>query len=843
MNPLERGRTTMTEVTRMSMPPRSRLALLIGAGVVAVSVSLVIRWIGSESMAATQSAHIHEAKLKNADGTWKYTNALAKESSPYLLQHAHNPVDWYAWGEEAFELARKSGKPIFLSVGYSTCYWCHVMERQCFEDPKIAELMNQWFVNIKVDREERPDVDDIYMAATQMMTRRGGWPMSVFLTPPGAGGPDDPGLKPFYAATYIPPEPAHGMPGFPQVLNGMAGAWSDQRDKVLKKADEIAGIVAAHLSEADDPAEVDASLVQEASLQLLRSYDHDHGGFGRAPKFPQPSNLMFVMRAYQNNPNADLWAAISYTLERMARGGMYDQIGGGFHRYSTDGQWLVPHFEKMLYDNGQLIETYLYANAIKPDKDDPELYTRVVREICDYVLREMTDSTGTFWSAQDAEVDAKEGGNYVWLPDQVREAVPDNALAELALRLYGLDRGTNFQDPHHPQEPRTNVLFLPQRLDELAREREIPLGQLLESKQRIDEQMLAVRDQRKQPGTDDKVLISWNGIMIAAMARAGRELDESRYRKAAVRAARYILDHMRTEDGGLYRTMRRGTVKIEGFLEDYAFFVHALLELFRTEANPKWLEAAKQLVQVATEKFGADQKLAGGYYDTLADQADLFVRTRTTYDGAIPTGNSQMVHNLIDLYDLTENVAYLDRAAADLKSFGGTLRQQGVGMVHMQHAVLRAIEAAPLRFTATAPATSQPAKSQVVRATADPKVVDLSSGSITVTVTLEIDKAYHLNAHEVGNDALVPTTLALVGAESIPMKVDYPSGEDRQFPFADAPIRIYENRVVFEATIRKIGPLGSDERPQLLLRYQACTERECLRPVTIEVPIAFEGLD
>ena len=781
-------------------------------------------------------AHGHD-KLKNPDGTWKYTNRLSKESSPYLLQHAHNPVDWYAWGPEAFEAARKEGKPIFLSIGYSTCYWCHVMERQSFENEDIARKMNELFICVKVDREERPDVDDIYMAATQLMTGGGGWPMSVFMTPPGTKGEKDPGLKPFFCGTYFPPTGQFGRPGFPDLLEGISTAWTAQRNQVVEQSEKVAKAVSNHLGQREGIGEVGKNMVQTSVRQLMRTYEPVHGGFGRAPKFPTPNNQQFLMAVHQTEKNDDLWKMLVHTLDRMARGGMYDQVGGGFHRYSTDAQWLVPHFEKMLYDNGQLVELYLTAHKIQPREDDPDFYKRVVREICEYVLREMLDETGTFWSAQDAEVDAKEGDNYVWLPDQINDAIKDKELAELALKMYGLDRGTNFQDPHHKDLDPVNVIYLPDSLADLSKELKISLEDLLKKQKQIDQLLLAVRDKRKQPGTDDKVIVSWNGLMIAGMARAGKELPASRYTDAAKKAADYILEKMRDENGGLIRTMRKGKGKQPAFLEDYSFFVHGLIEIHRTTDDSKYLDAAEELTAHAIKLFGDDKKDGGGYYDTLADQSDLFVRTRSKYDGAVPTGNSQMVHNLVDLYTLTEKESYIDRAANDLRSFAGALMQMGASMAHMQHALLKAMNAAPAKFEKAVAAV--PTKKGVVQVVVDQEKVDVSKGEATIAITLTIDKTYHINAPDPGLESLIPTTVRLEQGKGLDVEVKFPKAISKKLPLGDEPVNMFEGKVVITATIKKTGDVAANAKPVLVLSYQACTDDTCLRPEEVELPVTI----
>ncbi len=796
------------------------------------------------SAADDHAAHPHAKELKNADGSWKYTNALAKETSPYLLQHAHNPVDWYPWGKDTFDLARKTGKPIFLSIGYSTCYWCHVMERQVFENPQLAKLMNDAFINVKVDREERPDVDDIYMAAVQAMNNgRGGWPMSVILTPPGAGGKNDLGLKPIFAATYIPPAQ------FGALVPKVTEIWKEKKAAIVEQGDNIAESITQHLSQNYTPGDIHPAFIERTADVLMRMYDAEHGGFGEAPKFPTPNNPLFLLKAYQRQPSDEVWDAIAYTLERMARGGMYDQVAGGFHRYSVDEKWLVPHFEKMLYDNAQLVEVYLTAHAIKPDAKDPGLYPRVVRQVCDYVMREMLDETGTFWSAQDAEVDAKEGGNYVWTADEVKSAVADEKLAALALKMYGLDLGSNFRDPHDPKGMPVNVIFLPTRLDELAAAQKITIDELLKRKADIDKRMKAVRDQRKQPRTDDKVLTSWNGLMIAAFARAGKDLNEPRYTQAAQKAADYILTKMRTEDGGLYRSMRGGKVRINGFLEDYAYFTHGLLALHKADAgggDKKWLDAAEKLTEHASKQFSVEGG-AGGYYDTLANQDDLFVRTRTTYDGATPSGNSVYVNNLLSLYEATKNEKYLKHALVDLRSFAVPLRQRSVGMANMMLAAARAMELAPKQFAqAGAPGTGakaeEPTANNPVVVALDQPKLDLKSGAATAKITLKIHKDYHVNAADPGDKNVIPISVKLEGVKGVEVDVKWPKAESKKFAFADKALNVHEGTVVIEITLKR-GRMPSAANAKLVVQYQACNDAACLEPKDVVLPVELSGLE
>lgn len=783
--------------------------------------------------------HPHHDALKNADGSWKFTNRLAAQTSPYLLQHAHNPVDWHAWGPDAFELSRRTNKPIFLSIGYSTCYWCHVMERQVFESPTLAQLANELFVCIKVDREERPDIDDIYMTAVQLMTGRGGWPMSVFLTPPGGDDERDPGLRPFYAGTYIPPSPSHGIPGFGQLAQALAQAWKDRRADVLRESHKIAHAVRAQVARGSgDPVPLGAFAVQDAANALLRTFDSEHGGFGGAPKFPQPANLLLLLRVYENQPTDELWQPIALTLDRMARGGMYDQIAGGFHRYSTDEKWLVPHFEKMLYDNGQLLEVYALAHRLHPDASTAMRWPDVMRQTCDYVLREMTDSSGAFWSAQDAEVDAHEGGNYVWTPAEVDDAIGDPALSALARTLYGLDLGTNFRDPHIDGAPDVNVLFMPVKLDELAAKRSVTIDALSRSKLEIDRMLLSARSHRKQPATDDKVLTSWNGMMIAGLADAGGTLGEPDYIQAAETAAEAVLRHLSTPDGGLLRTMRHGDARVPAFLEDYAFFSHGLIRLHRATSKSVWLDHAIRLTNHAIALFASP---SGGYFDTLADQADLFVRTRSSYDGAVPSGNSRMIGNLVALHAYTGDATWLDRATTDLRSFSAALVRRGVGMVHTLTGLLAAIRADPARFASQRP-DDVLLRNRPLSVTLHPEVVDLSSGVATLDVTLHIGDEYHLTAHEPGVDGLVPTTLSIQSGKGLSMSVAYPAGDVEAFAFADEPVRVYQGTVTLRATLSREQGVEDVVVPKLFLKAQVCTDVSCLEPRTHELPLQLVGV-
>ena len=828
-------------------------------------------WLGGEGERVAEVKHSHGAELKHDDGAWRFTNALAGETSPYLLQHAHNPVDWKPWGKAAFEEARRRQVPIFLSVGYSTCYWCHVMERQVFENVALAEEMNRRFVCIKVDREERPDVDNLYMTATQLLTGQGGWPMSVFLTPPpppeAPGSPEEAaagqggfrgGLLPFWAGTYIPPEAMHGRPGFGQVMGAMTAAWEGQRGEVVEQGRRVAGAVAEQLAQEHRPGPVDGRVVGATVAALMGRYDREDGGFTGVggPKFPTPvvPGLLLAVSG-DSEAGGSLPGAVHHTLARMARGGMYDQVGGGFHRYSVDGEWLVPHFEKMLYDNGQLLELYAAGYEADPGGANAGLYGRVMRETGRYLLREMRDGGsggasggGAFWSAQDAEVDAREGGNYVWTADQVREALKgteSEELTDLALTMYGLDRGPNFTDPHAPEgegaEP-VNVLYVPRALGEI--EGYGDAAEVAAKRERINAVLLRVRDEREQPSTDDKVLAGWNGLAIAGLAEAGRVLGEAWMVDAAQEAAEAVLSRMSSGDGGLYRTMRRGEASSgEGyggasggasgggaaFLEDYAFVVHGLLALHRARpGGGRYLDEAVRLMAYAEERFAVEE---GAYYDTLADQSDLFVRAASTYDGAVPSGTSVMLHNLMDLYKATGEARYVERAVGVARGLAVALERAGPGMAHAVHAVARLRGVAPAEMLAKleAPATTQAAGGAVLRVdhgvTATAEAVP--GGNHVYRVTVTIPEGLHLNANPAGVEGLVPTTLAADGVE---VEVEYPAGTMKRYPFADEALPVYEGEVVLQ-----VDAAGAVER--FVLRYQACNETTCFAPAELVVEV------
>ena len=552
-------------------------------------------------------------------------NRLANETSPYLLQHKDNPVDWYPWGEEAFARARDEDRPILLSVGYSACHWCHVMAHESFENEATAVLMNGWFVNIKVDREERPDVDGVYMTATQAMTGSGGWPMTVFMTPDG---------RPFYTGTYFPPEDGHGRPGFPRVLEALHDAWVDERPKLLASAEGVTDHLRAAANRTTrGQGEIGPTIPVEAVASFANSFDSTWGGFGSAPKFPSPSNLDFLLAYHARTGGTDTTALdmALVTLSRMATGGMYDHLGGGFARYSVDKYWLVPHFEKMLYDNAQLVRTYLHAFQLT---GEPQ-FERVVRETLTYLEREMLDPSGGFYSAQDADSEGIEGKFFVWTPAEV-VALLGPADGAIACDWFGITEAGNFRDPHHPEFGSRTVLATWVDAAELAPKHGITVDALLDRIDQLRLRMLAERSKRIRPGLDDKILVSWNGLALGAFADAARVLGDAQYRAIAERTAAFLDAHC-WQAGRLRHTYKGGVAKVDGMLEDYAYLGLGLVELFKLNGDQAMLEWSHELFEVVLSEFHDVE--GGALFDTPAGGEQLLIRQKSFFDGATASGN------------------------------------------------------------------------------------------------------------------------------------------------------------------------------------------------------------
>ena len=581
-------------------------------------------------------------------------NRLANETSPYLLQHANNPVDWYPWGDEAFAAARAQDKPILLSIGYSSCHWCHVMAHESFEDEATAAYINEHFIPIKVDREERPDVDDIYMQATLVFNRgQGGWPMTVFLTPDGL---------PFHGGTYYPPEPRYGMPSFRQVMEAVIDVYRNRRDEVEQTGRGIITELSRELAGAPAGADLlTTDLLDDAADAFIRRADPVHGGLTRdKPKFPSPVNLEYLLRFHHATSSEPALQVVLLTLRKMADGGLNDQLGGGFHRYSVDERWLVPHFEKMLYDNALLARVYLHAYQITG-----EMYFRdVVEDTLDYILREMTSPAGGFYSAQDADSEGEEGKFYVWSFDEFRAAldgVTDHLDALIA--YWGLTPEGNFEGK--------NILHVTDMLERVAVRHGLTVEQMREEVATARTVLFTLRKRRIAPARDDKILAAWNGMTLAALAEAARVLGRDDYREAAVRSARFLLGEMSSADGRLFRSHKDGISKINGYLEDYAHVIDGLLELYMTTFETRWFSEAQRLADVVLAHFRAED---GGFYDTSDDHDPLVMRPRGLQDNVMPSGSAQMAYNLLRLTGWTGETRYEDAALGVYRAIGETLR-------------------------------------------------------------------------------------------------------------------------------------------------------------------------
>ena len=569
----------------------------------------------------------------------EFTNHLINESSPYLLQHAHNPVDWYPWSDEAFAKARTENKPVLLSIGYSACHWCHVMAHESFEDEDIAKLMNDLFVNIKVDREERPDLDQIYMNAVQMMTHHGGWPMTVFLTPDGV---------PFYGGTYFPPQDRYNMPGFPRILISVAEAYRDRKDDIAETSASLLKELQRLSEPSSSQQRIDKEFLDTAYAGIVKNYDSLNGGFGGAPKFPPAMSLEFLLRTYVRTGNQDALDMVEHTTEKMAHGGIYDQLGGGFHRYSTDSKWLVPHFEKMLYDNALLSRLYLHYFQVSQSS----LARETAKGILDYVLREMTDPDGGFYSTQDADSEGHEGKFFVWDFNEITAALGEDAAKFNA--YYNVTPAGNFEGKNilnvNPSAERPHP--------DAARE------------------LFELREKRIKPDRDEKIITAWNGLMLASFAEAGIILGRDEYTDAAEENAEFVLTNLK-RDGFLLRTYKDGVAKFNGYLEDYAFFIEGLVTLYETTGELRWLQEALELTDRMIEEFWDDK--GAGFFFTGKSHEDLIVRSKDYFDNAIPAGNSVAANILLRLAVLNDNQRYRDLAQAVFGEIADQVRRYPSG--------------------------------------------------------------------------------------------------------------------------------------------------------------------
>jgi uncharacterized protein YyaL (SSP411 family) len=801
--------------------------------------------------------------IKDEAAVGTKANRLAKETSPYLKLHAHNPVDWYPWGSEALEKARAENKPIFLSIGYSSCFWCHVMERKVFENPEIAAYMNSHFVNIKVDREERPDLDDLYMLSLQVYMQAtgagdgGGWPLSMFLTPEG---------KPIAGGTYFPPDELPGRPGFPGVLKRVHEIWTGQEAQVRGSADVLAREVQrlsgpSPLSVAKAPS---VELVQRAVDELVASRDPEFGGFGfnadsaNRPKFPQPSKLLFLAHHADQKPAGE---ALDFTLERMARGGLYDHLAGGFHRYSTDRKWLVPHFEKMLYDNSQLAEVY----AIEAKRTGRADFQKVAHETLQFVLRDLCDARGGFYSALDAETNGVEGAYYVWSPEEVQKVLVNDA--PLFAAAYGVDQETTFEHGH--------VLHRVKSDEELSKAFGGTPAEVASRLAAAKERLLDVRRQRPALLRDDKVIVAWNGQMIRSLAVCGKLLNEPGYVAAADRAAMFILTTMRDAEGGLKRTYCEGQASNAACLDDYAFLIDGIVALHEVTGDEKWLNAARRLMDDQIEQYWDER--SGGFFFTADHHEPLIARMKDGYDSVMPSGNSVSVDALTRLFRITKDAAYQSRAEKSLAAFGSQIEQSPAGFARMllaaeevlrqpQPETVAVAPAAPADVELlakappkpklspsqapmpagekeklqvfTQPAAAEAAKHQHVKGRVYLSADKLTPGTSTkVALVLDIGEGWHVNANPAKPDYVRPAELELSSAAGIELTdIVYPQGKDLKMADQDEPVSVYEGQAVIYGTLKvpQDAKVTSDEL-KFLLKYQACDHKQCLAPARMKL--------
>jgi len=754
-----------------------------------------------------RTEHLHE------DGRPLFTNRLILEDSPYLRQHAHNPVDWQSWGAEAFETARREGKPVFLSIGYSTCHWCHVMERESFESIEVAEYLNEHFVSIKVDREQRPDIDEIYMTAVQIITGRGGWPMSSFLTPEG---------KTFFGGTYYP------KAQFLTLLKRASKAWNEDREGIYAQADNIARSVQGHL----DQAQVAGTLAQNtpvlAAQQLLRRHDSIHGGFSAAPKFPNESNYLFLIDYSMRNADQEIMDLIRFDLQTMARGGIYDQVGGGFHRYSTDNDWLVPHFEKMLYNQAQLAHVYLSAAAFTGDAE----FTRVARQILDYVLRDMTAGNGGFYSATDADSkDGEEGLFFLWTPAQVK-AVLSKQDAELAISLFNISEDGNFEG--------SNIPYLPVGLDVMAAEEGSSTDSFLQKVDQIRQQLYTAREQREHPGRDEKIITAWNGMMIMALAQAGQLPMGEAYANAALKAGEFLWQNHRDSEGRLYRASLAGRASIPGVQEDYAWLADAFISLYDLNQDKRWLERARSLVETMYKEFW-DQTGGGLFMSassaTGVNAAPAMGRPKDISDGAVPSGNAVALHALARLArrpgSKEQFFAAESRANALISSFALAVNQRPSAFTYLLLAtgLQRAGETGAIQYAAHG--------NVKINAHIENSFDTAADTILTLVLKLTIQPGWHINAHEPLSDNLIPTTL--VGDDEtstwVLLDVSYPEPIIKALGFQSEALALYENSVRLTARFEQTESSLLTPPLRIKLRLQACDEKICLPPETIDLQI------
>ena len=770
------------------------------------------------------SATAWQARGTGAEGQpgQRPANRLRGATSPYLLQHAHNPVDWYPWGPEALEKAKKEGKPIFLSIGYSACHWCHVMERESFEDDGIAAQLNEHFVSIKVDREERPDLDEIYMTAVQMMTGRGGWPMSTFLTPEG---------KPFFGGTYFPRDQ------FAELLRKVESVWKDpeKRKQLEETARRVSAAIGQTAARAPEAGQVSPALFQPAVRGYLEELDAQYGGFGAKPKFPPSTRLALMLAEHRKRPDPKLLRAVTLTLDRMASGGIYDHVGGGFHRYSVDEKWLVPHFEKMLYDNALL--SWIYLEAFRETQDIR--YRRIATETLDFVLRELTDPGGGFWSTLDADSagaagEKEEGRFYTWTPVEVI-AVLGKADGELFNRIYSISAGGHVDGRSIP-----NLISKP--VEAWAKSLKTSPAALQSRLNDMRRKLMAAREKRPRPALDDKVLANWNGLMLCSLALAYDLTGDERYRRSAEKAATFVLTSMR-RDGRLLHAYRQKKTQPLAFLEDYSYMIVGLLELHRATGDDRWRKDAASLARTMVADFW--DETSGTLFSTPHGHEQLLVRSSSAEDGATPSGQSMAALGLVQLSRLTEDGPEATRFRSTAQ---GILDAHATPMKRYPAAMPGMLLAAHTYFTpeARSPAPGTPAPVAISIAEAPPQVRPGQVFDVAVRISIQPD--WHINANRPAAPELTATQIAPAPGSFKLISALYPAATTVRLGFASSPLKVYTGRTVVRLKLKALqaaAPAGAAHELRLRVRYQACNDRICLRPteelLTVPLRVAASG--
>ena len=729
-----------------------------------------------------------------ANGKPVYLNRLILEDSPYLIQHAHNPVDWYSWGDEAFAAAKRENKPIFLSIGYSTCHWCHVMEEESFDNPEVAEILNQHFISIKVDREQRPDIDAAYMTAVMMITQHGGWPMSSFLTPEG---------KSFFGGTYFPPD------RFSELLKQIAQAWKTQPDALNTQANRIADAVAKHNEAKAKGEAITDALTKQAIQANLESFDVQNGGFSAAPKFPHEPTLMFLLDQIRRLPDQSVSNALTKTLDAMAEGGIYDQIGGGFARYATDTQWLIPHFEKMLYNQALLARAYTQSWQITGNAN----HQRVARQTLDYVLRDMTTASHGFYSATDADSEGEEGLFFLWKTEQINQLL-DADDAEFVIKLFGMSKQGNFEGQ--------NILNLPIPLTTFAEQNKLVISDVYQRLDKIREIMRVEREKRIHPLRDDKVVTAWNSMMITAFAEAGYAMQDTHYINAAINAANFLWKVHRKQDNSLWRASLDGKTSVPASQEDYAYLAEACLALYDVTGEIQWLNKAKQLSVSMLEKFW-DAKDGGFFMNESAQAVPILARPKDLNDGAIPSGNSVALRVLAMLTRRTDDLSYESRAqntlgalAASVKSYPASYGYLLMGRDELVHGAT-----GPIQYAA---------KGAV-------RIVGSVKQTGVVNISLVMQPGWHINAHKPLDKDLIPTTIKAPESESgwVLNSVVYPEPVTKTLLFQKQPLALYENTVNLQVQLKPGVEPGNLVSLEVVL--QACNDKHCLAPETLTLQI------